>query len=116
VTAVGAYDGLVGPGTGIFLFWIFTTWWALGPLEATGTAKAVNLLTNAASLATLIARGQTIWVIALSMGAANLLGGWLGAHTAIRRGVRFIRLLTAAVAAGAAMYLGLPWLLSAGAD
>jgi uncharacterized membrane protein YfcA len=39
------------------------------------------------------------------MAGANLAGGWIGAHTAIRRGVRFVRLVTAGVCALAAAYL-----------
>ena len=105
VGAIGLYDGFVGPGTGIFLFWAFTTWFALPALEATGTTKAVNVLTNAGALSVFIAKGAVLWPLALSMAAANLLGGWLGAHTAIRRGVRFIRLTTAVVSIGASIYL-----------
>lgn len=37
--AIALYDGIVGPGTGIFLFWAFTTWFALSPLEATARAR-----------------------------------------------------------------------------
>ena len=40
VAAIGLYDGFVGPGTGMFLFWALTTWFALPALEATGTTKA----------------------------------------------------------------------------
>lgn len=102
---IGLYDGLVGPGTGIFFFWAFTTWFALPALEGTGTTKAANWLTNAGALTMFIARGKVIWPLALSMAGANLCGGWLGAHTAIRRGVRFIRLTTAVVSIGASIYL-----------
>ena len=33
----------------------------------------------------------TVFFIALAMGLANLLGGYLGARTAVARGVRFVR-------------------------
>jgi uncharacterized membrane protein YfcA len=105
VALIGFYDGLVGPGTGMFLFWAFTTWLAHAPLDATGTTKAVNGLTNLGALATFVVRGEVIWPLGLAMASANVLGGWLGAHAAIRRGVTFIRLLTAAVSAAAAVYL-----------
>jgi uncharacterized membrane protein YfcA len=45
------------------------------------------------------------WILALSMAAANVVGGTIGAHTAIRRGVRFIRLTTAVVCIGVSVYL-----------
>lgn len=107
---IGFYDGLVGPGTGMFLFWTFTTWLALAPLDATGTAKVVNWLTNAGSLAAFLASGTAIvWPLALTMAAANTAGGLLGAHTAIRRGARLIRLVTAVASIGASVYLVLQW-------
>jgi uncharacterized membrane protein YfcA len=105
VGAIGAYDGCVGPGTGMFLFWAFTTFGAMPPLVATGSAKVVNWTTNAASLATLVARGEVLWAPALAMASMNLVGGLVGARTAIRRGVRFIRLVTAGASVLAAVYL-----------
>jgi uncharacterized protein len=103
--AIGLYDGFLGPGAGMFLFWTLTTWLALAPLQATGTTKALNWLTNLGSLAVFVAQGGILWGLALSMAAANVIGGTIGAHTAIRRGVRFIRLTTAVVCIGASVYL-----------
>jgi len=105
VGAIGIYDGFVGPGAGMFLFWAFTTWWALPALEATGTTKAVNWLTNVGALTAFLTNGPVMWPVALSMAGANLVGGWLGAHTAIRTGVTFIRITTAVVSAAASVYL-----------
>jgi hypothetical protein len=105
VLAIGVYDGFVGPGTGMFLFWTMTVWFALPALEATGTTKAVNWLSNVGAVATFVVRGVVLWPVALALAAANLTGGWLGAHTAIRQGVRFIRIVTAVVSAGASVYL-----------
>jgi uncharacterized protein len=107
--AIALYDGAVGPGTGMFLFWAFTTWFALAPLEATGTTKAINLLTNLGALVAFVAQGAVLWPLAIAMAGANVAGGFLGAHTAIRRGVRLIRLLTAFACAGAAVYLLVRW-------
>lgn len=105
VGLIGVYDGLIGPGTGLFLFWAFTTFFALPALEATGTTKAVNWATNVGALTVFLARGAILWSLALPMAAGNLVGGFLGAHTAIRRGVGFIRLTTAVLCAGVSIYL-----------
>ena len=105
VGAIGVYDGFVGPGTGLFLFWAFMTFFALPALEATGTTKAVNWATNLGALTIFLARGAVLWSLALPMAAGNLVGGFLGAHTAIRRGVGFIRITTAALCAGVSIYL-----------
>lgn len=106
---VALYDGAIGPGTGMFLFWTFSTWFALTPLEATGTTKAVNALTNAGSLVAFVARGAVLWPLALAMAASNVVGGALGARSAIRHGVALIRVVTAVACAGAAVYLLLRW-------
>ena len=39
-------------------------------------------------------------------GPANIAGGWLGAHTAIRRGSRFVRVVFLLVVAGLVARLG----------
>jgi len=105
IAVIGVYDGFVGPGTGLFLFWAFTTCFALPALEATGTTKAVNWATNLGALTVFVLRGSILWSLALPMAAGNLVGGFLGAHTAIRRGVRFIRLTTAVLCAAVSVYL-----------
>ena len=105
VLAIGVYDGFFGPGAGMFLFWTLTTWLAFTPLQATGTAKVVNVATNVGALAVLVPAADVPWALALSMAAANVTGGVLGAHTAIRRGARFIRLTTAVVCIGVTVFL-----------
>ena len=105
VGAIGVYDGFIGPGTGLFLFWAFTTFFGLPALEATGTTKAINWATNVGALCVFLWQGTVLWSLALPMAAANLVGGFLGAHTAIRRGVRFIRITTAILCAGVSIYL-----------
>jgi uncharacterized membrane protein YfcA len=103
--AIGVYDGFIGPGAGVFLFSTFSTCFALSPLAATGTTKAVNVLTNAAALTPLILGGHVIWPLGLAMAAANFAGGQFGAHLTIRRGAALIRLVAAAVSVGASVYL-----------
>jgi uncharacterized membrane protein YfcA len=109
--AIGVYDGFVGPGTGMFLFWAFSTFLALPALDATGSAKAVNWLTNVGALVSLLLAGAVVWLPALVMAGANVLGGAAGARTAIRGGERVVRLVTAGVSAAVSVYLlvrGLP--------
>ncbi|HZA72787.1 MAG TPA: TSUP family transporter, partial [Propionibacteriaceae bacterium] len=54
-------------------------------------AKIANLVTNLAAIAVFAASGSILWALGLTMGAANLVGGLLGARTAISRGNAFIR-------------------------
>ncbi|MCW2794616.1 TSUP family transporter [Nocardioides sp.] len=89
--AVGFYDGALGPGTGSFF--VFTLVGLLGYnfLEASAKARLANWATNAAALCVFIPHGAVLWKVGLVMGAANLVGGYVGARTAVRRGTRFVR-------------------------
>lgn len=88
---IGFYDGALGPGTGSFF--VFTLVGLLGYsfLEASAKARLANWATNLAALVVFVPQGAVIWKVGLVMGAANLLGGYLGARTAVSRGSRFVR-------------------------
>ena len=97
---VGAYDGFLGPGTGSFFVFLLVGVLGYGFLEASAKAKIANLVTNLAAIAVFAASGSILWALGLTMGAANLLGGLLGARTAISRGNAFIRRVFLLVLAG----------------
>ena len=89
--AIGFYDGALGPGTGSFF--VFTLVGLLGYsfLEASAKARLANWTTNLAALVVFVPAGAVVWKVGLVMGAANLVGGYLGARTAIARGSGFVR-------------------------
>ncbi len=88
---VGAYDGFLGPGTGSFFVILLVGVLGYEFLEASAKAKIANLTTNLAAIVVFGLAGSVLWAIGLSMGAANLLGGLIGARMAIRHGNAFIR-------------------------
>ncbi len=104
---LGAYDGFFGPGTGTFLIFAFVWFFDAGFREASADAKVANFASNLAALALFAARGATLWTVALPMAAANFLGGWLGAHLAVRGGDRVVRLVVLLVVAALVVRLGL---------
>ena len=89
--AIGFYDGALGPGTGSFF--VFTLVGLLGYsfLEASAKARLANWATNLAAILVFAPQGAIVWQVALVMGAANIVGGYLGARTAVARGARFVR-------------------------
>ncbi len=89
--AVGAYDGILGPGTGSFFVILLVGLLGWGFLEASAQAKIANLVTNLSAIAVFAAHGTILWQLGLLMGAANLAGGFLGARTAIAKGNGFVR-------------------------
>jgi uncharacterized membrane protein YfcA len=62
-----------------------------GFLEASAMAKIANLITNLSAIVVFGLSGSVLWTLGLLMGAANLVGGYLGARTAISRGNSFVR-------------------------
>jgi uncharacterized protein len=89
--AIGFYDGALGPGTGSFFVISLVSVLGYSFLEASARARLANWATNLAALCVFVPQGAVLWKVALAMGAGNLLGGYLGARTAVARGAGFVR-------------------------
>ena len=94
---IGFYDGIAGPGTGAFLVFALVGLLGYAFLEASATAKIINLATNVGALVVFSIDGSVLWTLGLVMGVANLAGGYLGARTAVSAGSRFVRIVFLAV-------------------
>jgi hypothetical protein len=88
---IGAYDGFFGPGTGTFLAFFFVLLFGFGFLRATAQAKLVNLASNVAAVAAFALAGKADLTLAMPMAAANIMGNWLGAGLAMRKGAVVIK-------------------------
>jgi uncharacterized membrane protein YfcA len=88
---IGFYDGALGPGTGSFF--VFTLVGLLGYsfLDASAKSRMANWATNLAALCVFVPQGAVLWKVGLVMGAANLVGGYVGARTAVAQGAGFVR-------------------------
>lgn len=91
--AVGWYDGFFGPGTGSFFIFAFVRLLGFDFLNASVSAKVLNLATNVAALALFAWQGHVWWHLALPLAVANVLGGVLGAWMALRHGAGFVRVV-----------------------
>jgi uncharacterized membrane protein YfcA len=89
--ALGFYDGVAGPGTGAFWTVSSLLLYPLDLLRASGVARSMNFVSNAAALSVFIVSGQVAWLLGIGMGLALMAGALLGARTAIKGGNRFIR-------------------------
>jgi len=90
---IGVYDGALGPGTGSFLVFALVGLMGYAFLEASAKAKIANFATNLGALTVFAPGGHVMWGIGLVMAAANLVGGYTGARTAVARGSRFVRVV-----------------------
>jgi uncharacterized protein len=89
--AIGFYDGILGPGTGSFLVFAMVSLLGYDFLNASAKAKIVNVATNLGALLFFVPNGYVFWGLGLMLGAANMVGGYLGSRTATARGSSFIR-------------------------
>lgn len=90
---IGVYDGALGPGTGSFLVFALVGLLGYAFLEASAKAKIANFATNLGALVVFIPGGHVMWGIGLVMAAANIVGGYVGARTAVARGSTFVRVV-----------------------
>jgi uncharacterized protein len=104
--AIGFYDGALGPGTGSFFVITLVGLLGYSFLEASAKARLANWATNLAALCVFVPQGAVLWKVGLVMGVCNLLGGYVGARTAVARGVGFVRVFFIAVVSAFIVRIG----------
>jgi hypothetical protein len=97
IGVIGMYDGFFGPGTGSFLMLLFIRLYGFDFLHASAGARSINVATNAGALLFFGLHGEIHWALGIALGLCNAAGSVLGAHTAIRHGSKFVRLVYIAV-------------------
>lgn len=89
---IGFYDGVFGPGSGSFLLFLFVKVFGFDFLNASASAKLVNLGTFSASLLFFIPSGHVLWMIGGMVALCNIAGSVCGTFLALRYGSGFIRI------------------------
>lgn len=92
LSVIGFANGALSAGTGLFATMWLVKWFGLNYKQAVGhTLIAVGLFWNASGALTMgfMAEIQWDWLVALVLG--SLLGGFLGAHLAIKMGSGWIK-------------------------
>lgn len=103
---IGAYDGALGPGTGSFLVFALVGLLGYNFLEASAKAKIANFATNLGALTVFAPLGLVLVKVALVIAGANLVGGYVGARTAVARGSGFVRALFIAIVSAFVLKIG----------
>ena len=62
--------------------------------------------TNFAALCVFVPQGAVIWKVGLLVGASNLVGGYVGARTAVSRGTGFVRVIFVVVVGAFVLKIG----------
>lgn len=87
---VGVYGGFVQAGVG-FLILAVTSAAGFDLVRGNALKVAATLCFTVLSLALFAAQGEVRWLPGLVLGVGSLLGGFAGAHLAVRKGDRWIR-------------------------
>ncbi len=104
--AVGFYDGALGPGTGSFFVFSLVGLLGYSFLEASAKARLANWATNFAALCVFVPQGAVLWKTGLVLGVCNLVGGYVGARTAVSRGATFVRVFFIVVVSAFVVRIG----------
>jgi len=104
---LGFYDGFFGPGTGSFLLLGFVAIFGYDFLNASASAKTINLATNLAALIYFASSSNILYAVAIPMAVCNVLGSIVGTRLAILKGNSFVRRLLLCVVLALLFRLGL---------
>ncbi|MFQ5611799.1 MAG: sulfite exporter TauE/SafE family protein [Anaerolineae bacterium] len=105
---VGAYGGFIQAGVGIFLLAGLVLSAGYDLVRANAVKVLIILCFTVFALAVFVLNRQVQWTVGLILAIGNMLGAWVAARIAVKRGAVFVRwLLIAVVAVSAARLLGL---------
>lgn len=96
---LGLYDGFFGPGGGTIALLLFALLMKYDLRVGCGNGKLIIVIANLTSVISYILRGQVNYRIALPCSAANMLGSYVGASVAMKKGARFVKYISWAVIA-----------------
>ena len=102
---VGFYDGFFGPGAGSLYTLAFLALAGCNLITATANAKILNLTSNLASLGVFLVSGHVNFAVGLPMACGQMIGAWVGSHTALKHGTWIIRPLLVVTTSAAAIKL-----------
>ncbi len=105
---IGIYGGFIQAGVGIFLLAGLVLSAGFDLVRANAVKVLIVLMFTISALAVFLLNGQVVWGIGLILAIGQMLGAWVAARMAVKRGAVFVRwLLIAVVAVSAAQLLGL---------
>ncbi|PTJ71940.1 hypothetical protein BUZ56_01470 [Staphylococcus hyicus] len=92
IALIGFYDGFLGGGTGSFLMFALLII-GFDFLSAAGNAKVLNFASNIGALLMFMYLGHINYVLGIILAISSILGSYVGAQFAIRKGVSYVKVL-----------------------
>ena len=101
---LGLYDGFFGPGGGTISVLLFALIMKYDLRVGGGNGKLIVVVSNFTSMITYILHGDIIYAIALPCAAANIIGSYIGASLATKKGTGFVKYVSWAVIGALLVY------------
>jgi len=103
--SLGFYDGFFGPGTGTFIAFALIKIYGFDFLHASANTKILNFTSNFVALLLFMVSGQILYKVAIFYALSMMVGGYVGAKVAIKKGSTLIRPIFLIMALGVAIKL-----------
>jgi uncharacterized protein len=94
---VSIYQGSIGIGGGIFLTFVFRKFLRYTYLASAALMSVLTILIALISAATFTAKGVVNYEYGIPLFIGSILGGYLGAHIAIKKGDKLLKIITIVV-------------------
>jgi uncharacterized protein len=103
--SLGFYDGFFGPGTGTFLAFALIKIYGFDFLHASANTKILNFTSNFTALILFMFSGQILYKVAIFYAISMIIGGYIGAKVAIKKGATLIKPIFLVMTIGVAIKL-----------
>ena len=102
------FAGLFGTGGGFFVVYILCYLYGLSIMEANANTKVINIAGTISVIAVFLHAGLINFQIGLPMMVGSTIGGYIGAHIALKKGEGLVKIifLLAVFASGIKLLLG----------
>lgn len=101
---LGLYDGFFGPGGGTIALLLFALIMKYDLRVGCGNGKLIIVVSNFISMITYILHGDIIYAIAIPCSIANIIGSYIGASLATKKGSGFVKYVSWTVISALLIY------------
>ena len=102
--SLGLYDGFFGPGGGTIAMLLFALIMKYDLRVGCGNGKLIIVVSNFTSMITYILHGDIIYAIAIPCAISNIIGSYIGASLATKKGTGFVKYVSWAVICALLVY------------
>ena len=107
---LGLYDGFFGPGGGTIAILLFAVLMKYDLRVGGGNGKFIIVLSNLTSMISYMLNGAVIYAIAVPCSIANIIGSYIGASLATKKGTGFVKYVSWVVVAALVVYAIIEWI------